>query len=88
MRPSPKSEAEAIVSYTAQYAMPSRIMEILEQRNDLMDTFRWAVQTVHQAHHEGDMKSCPKNTCSGYQRCIERIGVNWPPVEARKSYAP
>ena len=86
MRPNVDSEAEVIIQNTLRHMMKSRIKEILEQRNDFMDTFRWAVQTVHQAHHEGVIQSCPKNTCESYRRCVERVGVNWPPTPSQLAY--
>ena len=34
-------------------------IEVLEERLD------WLRQTVHQAHHEGSLDECQKNTCDG-----------------------
>lgn len=28
------------------------------------DLIRWVAQTVHQAHHEGPLEECKKNTCA------------------------
>ena len=30
---------------------------------EMLEALRWTQQTVHQAHHDGDMSKCEKNTC-------------------------
>lgn len=32
--------------------------------HQMVGSLRWIAQTVHQAHHDGELAACPKATCS------------------------
>ena len=37
---------------------------------ELEATLKWVRQTVHQAHHEGEIETCRKNTCDAVTKTI------------------
>lgn len=43
------------------------------------ELIRWLAQTLHQAHHEGPIDRCPRNTC---RAAMTYLDVPTPPLEA------
>lgn len=43
---------------------------LLGRVDNLTDTVKWMAQTIHQAHHEGPIEDCPKNTCGAAMKAL------------------
>ena len=54
----PKSERE-------HYAV-----RVIEAADALAKEFEWVRQTVHRAHHDGEMKDCFMNTCDAANKAL------------------
>lgn len=39
---------------------------------EMLDALRFTRQTVHQAHHDGPIDECPKNTCAHLSQIIAK----------------
>lgn len=39
--------------------------------HQMVGSLRWIAQTVHQAHHEGELGACPKATCRHIRELLE-----------------
>lgn len=59
--------AEEEVSFQAGWRAGYR-----DGRKELKEALKWLAQTVHQAHHEGKIEECPKNTCDHAMRVLGR----------------
>lgn len=45
----------------------------------LLKTISWVRQTVHQAHHQGEIESCSINTCKAAQKALSGLSEAGPP---------
>ena len=51
-------------------------LHLVDQRliAQLRETLRWVREAVHQAHHEGAIEECPKNTCDAVRQALAKGG--------------
>lgn len=59
------TRAERPMSATTKAAADALIAEMQKENARLRDALEWIAQTIHQAHHDGRIESCGRNTCMG-----------------------
>ena len=60
------SKGETFISVPTAYRTKEEVFairDLIAAAPEMLEALRWTQQTVHQAHHDGDMSKCEKNTC-------------------------
>lgn len=53
-----------LIKQSEEYERACANAQLIAAAPEMLDTLKWVAQTVHQAHHDGPLETCPKNTCS------------------------
>lgn len=58
-------------------ALREQVLRLSKANDALAETVKWAKNTIHQAHHEGEPLGCPRGFCVSLERAL----ISEPPTD-------
>ena len=76
-----RAEIETLRSQVERYknywgnnvSMRERITALEGELRQMRELLKWVRQTIHQAHHDGEIEKCPKNTCNAITQVLSSL---------------